>query len=904
MFELKPYQQRALDSLSEFLAETGRSGDPRGPYETIRRRDGRSAVYLPVEISGHAAMPYVCLQVPTGGGKTVLAAAAVGLATRRLLAAERSVVLWLVPSNTILDQTARALGNPQHPYRRALEVGVGPVEILTIEQALRMKPPTVDGQTVVIVATIQCFRVEDTEGRKVYDPGNGDMREHLLRAPPDRRAELEPGPDGQPANSLVNVLRLHRPIVIVDEAHNANTVLSFATLAKVAPSCILEFTATPNTRHNPGRGDYASNVLHRVSAAELKAADMIKMPIRVATRKASEGAELLIEAVALRDDLERIADAEAQETGEYLRPILLIQAPAIAETEPLRERLVADHNVPREWIAISTGTRDELEAVKDLAAPACPIRIIITVQKLSEGWDCPFAYVLCSLRSTRSATAIEQIVGRIMRLPSVRRKRREELNCAYALSVSESLPEVLGEMKAALEMNGFTAQEAALAIAPGPGPAPDLWRQPKIVPIDAAADLNQSAVEIHGPALADKVSIEPAHGRIVISKPLSEAELLSVQGCVTTQEKREALAVAAAAVAAQFATLQAAAAVPKTGSEMQIDFFVPLLSIRMEQDVLEFDETILMEHPWRLREMDAGLDQHLLSTSATKADVGHLDVGGQGQVTFEVNVTREGPDAELEDFIARLQQQVMALGGAPQVSVEDLIAWLDRSIPHQDISQEDAAIFLGKAVRGLIASRGITDCDILWRMRTRLRDAIEKRIAQHRATARKAAYQSLLLDDGALAVDPARGIDFRTARYEPGWSYEGGYVFKKHYFPPRPGELKDGTEEYHCAVFLDCLPQVKYWVRNIARRPQSSLWFQTSTDRAYPDFVCLLTDGRILAVEYKGKDRIDTADSQEKLAIGKVWESRSGGKCMYAMPSERNFQCIVDAIAKDRRPKT
>jgi type III restriction enzyme len=811
-------------------------------------------------------------------------------------------VLWLVPSNTILDQTARALGNPQHPYRRALEVGVGPVEILTIEQALRMKPPTVDGQTVVIVATIQCFRVEDTEGRKVYDPGNGDMREHLLRAPPDRRAELEPGPDGQPANSLVNVLRLHRPIVIVDEAHNANTELSFATLAKVAPSCIIEFTATPNTKHNPGRGEYASNVLHRVSAAELKAADMIKMPIRVATRKASEGEELLIEAVALRADLENIAVAEAQETGEYLRPILLIQAPAIAETEPMRERLVADHNIPRDWIAISTGSKDELAAVKDLAAPTCPIRVIITVQKLSEGWDCPFAYVLCSLRPTRSATAIEQIVGRIMRLPSVRRKRREELNCAYALSVSESLPDVLGEMRAALEMNGFSAQEAALAIEPGPGPAPDLWRQPKMVPIDAAADLNQSAVEVHGPALADKVAIEPVHGRIVISKPLTPDELSAVQGCVTTPEKREALAVAAAAVAEQFARLQAASAAPKTGSELQADFFVPLLSIRLDQDVLEFDETILMERPWRLHEMDASLDEHALAASISKADVGHLDVGNKGQVTVEVNIFREGQDAKLGDFIDRLQQQVLALGGSPQVTVEDLIVWLDRNIPHQDISQEDAAVFLGKAVRGLMTSRSITDCGTLWRMRTRLRDAIEQRIAHHRAAARKAAYQSLLLDEGPLAVDPARGIDFRTARYEPGWHYDGGYVFKKHYFPPRPGELKDGTEEYLCAVFLDCLPQVKYWIRNIARRPQSSLWFQTSTDRAYPDFVCQLIDGRILAVEYKGKDRIDTADSQEKLAIGKVWESRSGGLCMYVMPSERNFQCIVDAIANDRRP--
>jgi len=60
--------------------------------------------------------------------------------------------------------------------------------------------------------------------------------------------------------------------------------------------------------------------------------------------------------------------------------------------------------------------------LEDIASPKCAVRVIITVQKLREGWDCPFAYVLCSLRETRSATAIEQIVGRILRLPRARAK--------------------------------------------------------------------------------------------------------------------------------------------------------------------------------------------------------------------------------------------------------------------------------------------------------------------------------------------------------------------------------------------------------------------------------------------------------------------------------------------------
>jgi type III restriction enzyme len=110
---------------------------------------------------------------------------------------------------------------------------------------------------------------------------------------------------------------------------------------------------------------------------------------------------------------------------------------------------------------------DELPSAGEIKSSKEPaVRFIITVQKLREGWDCPFAYVLCSLKETRSATAIEQIAGRILRLPNAKAKQHPDLNCAYAFSVSDSLPEVLNELREALESNGFTAAEAERIIIP------------------------------------------------------------------------------------------------------------------------------------------------------------------------------------------------------------------------------------------------------------------------------------------------------------------------------------------------------------------------------------------------------------------------------------------------------
>ena len=57
--------------------------------------------------------------------------------------------------------------------------------------------------------------------------------------------------------------------------------------------------------------------------------------------------------------------------------------------------------IPAEHIAIRTADVNELKNV-DLLSPDCPVRYIITVNALKEGWDCPFAYILASLANKTS----------------------------------------------------------------------------------------------------------------------------------------------------------------------------------------------------------------------------------------------------------------------------------------------------------------------------------------------------------------------------------------------------------------------------------------------------------------------------------------------------------------------
>src|SRR5258706_4732751 len=114
--------------------------------------------------------------------------------------------------------------------------------------------------------------------------------------------------------------------------------------------------------------------------------------------------------------------------------------------------------------------------------------------------------------------------------------------------------------------------------------------------------------------------------------------------------------------------------------------------------LFEFESTFLLEHAWKLSEKDASLSERYNPLVRPAGYAGLIDVGSRGEV--QTAVVRE-PQAG--DFVAALHQQVLQLGAKTDWTMEDLIAWLDRHIKHQDIPEAESAEFLRKTVRGLMA---------------------------------------------------------------------------------------------------------------------------------------------------------------------------------------------------------
>jgi type III restriction enzyme len=884
-FQPKVYQQQVLESVEAYFRACHELPSASVAFNAVTERLwGRGLSYNP--LSGFPAdMPYFCLRLPTGGGKTWLAARCVALANQHLLRSEHGVVLWLVPSKPIRVQTLRALKDRHHPYAAALREA-GPVTVLDLEEAKSITRATLDTSTTVIVATRQAFQVEEEENRKVYE-SSGALMHHFDGLDAAQRAGLLSDGETTPY-SLANVLRLRRPFVIVDEAHNSRTELAFDTLAKFRPSGVMELTATPDTERTP------SNVLHSVSAAELKAEEMIKLPVVLETEPNWQ--QCLADAIARRNELQQLADADRRKGGGYLRPIVLIQAEArrqgveTLDTERVRRELIDNHRIPADEAVVATGEERGLEKIdadfpRGIADENCPVKFVITQKALAEGWDCPFAYVLVSMAALRSETAVEQLLGRVLRQPDARHREARALNQSYAFVVSRDFGETANALRDRLVAGaGFERKEVAEFVAAArPEQARfDLAGHPgRIIvrPVEVALAEKPDLRAVPKP-VREKVSWDDKAKKLTITTPLTEEETAELKQVVNSEPARQAIE--KAAVASRTEAIEFF----QTPAELGERFTVPQLALRVQGELTLFDDPEVLDYPWDLSLYDA---------APTAEDLAALGAAMKASEGGEIDVD-ESTGRVVSRFIPDLQRD---LGFAYRPEHWDdvkLAAWLCRNLPMDTVTHASKQAFVAGWLRKLMNQNGF-DLARANQQKFLIRNRLDLRIRELRLAAVKAAYQKTLFDEGReerVAVDDTFRFEFHPQAYSPSRDYDGRYGvfdFRKHYYS-RIGDFDSG-EEFACAVWLDQQAQkgrIKFWVRNLVRREGCSFFLQKADGQFFPDFLCQLPGGVILAVEYKGADRWLSAEDDR--LIGGLWAELSGDHCRFVMVKDKNWEMI------------
>ncbi|MDE2872851.1 MAG: DEAD/DEAH box helicase family protein [Gemmatimonadota bacterium] len=492
---LKEYQKRAVATVRTFVEQLSvwrekdadaRGIDPDFGFDWVQRAWRKMPYrrpYTPRHNGLGERLPAFCLKIPTGGGKTLLATKVIDLVNGHYRRSRRGLVLWIVPTTQIYNQTLKALKDRDHPYRQQLDLSSGQ-RTRILEKTTAFAPQDVAENLCVLLLmlpsanrqtkdTLRMFR--DSGGFDRFFPPDDDpgAHAHMLEKNPNLDTfEQTAGFWGRYIKtSLGNTVRLLRPLIILDEGHKAYSVNAKATLEGFNPCMIVELSATP------AKG---ANVLVEITGRELNDEEMIKLDLHIRNKAGADWKDTLLASIEHRATLEESAIVHEAETGTYIRPICVIQVertgrqqrrPGYVHTDDVREYLLRHPGVSPEHIAVKTSAKDELKEVDDvggLMSRDCPIRFIITKQALQEGWDCPFAYVLTILTNPMSRTGITQLVGRILRQPYASKTGVAALDESYVFCFSRRGHELLQEVRNGFGLEGLQGLEGRVFSDSGP----------------------------------------------------------------------------------------------------------------------------------------------------------------------------------------------------------------------------------------------------------------------------------------------------------------------------------------------------------------------------------------------------------------------------------------------------
>ena len=489
--ELKEYQTRALDAFERWrdalaaaqaqsatavAALQGVGADvpadvrnyPKTAWQKLAAAGEVAATagrYVDRTAAGGFPIPHICFKVPTGGGKTLLGAVALERLNR-----PAGLVLWMVPSNAIYRQTKAALWSREHPYRQMLERASGG-RVKMLEKDDPFTAGDVGNYLCVMLVSLQSanrknnrdfLRMFRDSGRypTLFPDSDDALGDGRLR---QQHCDLDPQDDNAPVkHSLFNVFKMLRPVIVLDEAHKAygqkaeNSDEFVASINRLNPSLVIELSATPSNRR--------SNLLVDISGVDLKAEEMIKLPVQVTSFTNAEWQYTLSEAHAELERLTAEAVSLQQSEGRYIRPIAVVRVERTGSdqrdgerihAEDAREYLTQNLGVAGDAVAVQSSASRELDGV-DLLSEFSPVQWIITRAALMEGWDCPFAYLLVMLDNTQARRAITQLAGRVMRQPYARRTGRAALDQCYVYCQNTGVGEAVQFVKAGLEQEGMT----------------------------------------------------------------------------------------------------------------------------------------------------------------------------------------------------------------------------------------------------------------------------------------------------------------------------------------------------------------------------------------------------------------------------------------------------------------
>lgn len=862
--ELKNYQLQVIRDLERFLELLIEKQSISSAYTTLWNEKGVNVGIdgMPPYNSELAGVPQVCFKVPTGGGKTFLAANSIKPIFDSMPHIHPKAVVWLVPSDAILTQTYRTLTDKNHDYRKKIDVDFGnKVEIYSKQQLLNgqnFNPTSVSDNLSIFVLSYDSFRTSKKDGRKAYQE-NGSLLP-FVRFKQDSASMLEDTDE----TALIQVIRKLNPVVIVDESHHATSKLSKEMLQNFNPSFVLDLTATPKN---------GSNIISFVDARQLKAENMVKLPVIVYNRKSQE--DVFVSAISLRRKLENEAVEEQKNGGRYIRPIVLFQAqPRNNDDSTTYDKIkhtLIDMGIPESEIAIKTADSDELKNI-DLSSHDCSIRYIITVNALKEGWDCPFAYILATVANRTSSIDVEQILGRILRLPNTRKNEREVLNLSYVITSSNAFYATLDKVVAGLNAAGFTSKDYRID---------DYVEQDTEFPVEQAGNI-QTELKLDNDVTddtnnvsdeIDSLNVDFVREQIspfVNNENMESQSQSKVNDAVTDmldhaktqnelywqdfEETEEYLPVP-----------------PEVGNKMKHYKVNQLYAseagqIEIPQFMIETGRSLFSEHEhqvltkenlyvgFSLLDKDTVIDFDSIDSEIARIDIDDSDALPKAWKLqgFDSQNVKQWFDEQPSDRKMRLCKDMIIkkLSKNNAINDRDLEVYVDRII--QNLTEDQ--------LTDMEQTPGIYVLKINKKVNLLLNEY-----------AKKMFYE--WVEQDKISCQPSYKLPKEISPTETIASIPKSLYNEEEKF--------DTEYERKVVMELSSLNNIKWWHRNMARKGFAI----NGAVNAYPDLMVRTESGKLLLIETKG-DQLENSESREKAETGAKWAEMAGRMYKYYMVFE------------------
>lgn len=854
--ELKKFQIKVLQDLNRYCELLNETNSVVSAYSNFWLEKNIVVGFggLPAYNNTIYNTPHVCFKVPTGGGKTFLAVSSLRILFNNFPTKKAKVVVWLAPSEAILTQTLENLSNPNHPYRQKIEADFnGRVQVYSKQQALdgqQFNITTVNEQLSIIVMSFDSLRIRNKDGRKVYQE-NGNLQSFLSYNPtPETKVE------NIDDTALIQVLNQLSPVIIVDESHHTSGELSIEMLRNLNPSFILDLTATP--RKN-------SNIISYVDAAQLKAENMVKLPVIVYNRPSQD--EVIADAISLRDRLDDLAQTNS---NNYIRPIVLFQAqPKQGENketfEKLKERLV-NLGIPEEEIAIKTAEINEIKNI-DLLSRDCKIKYIITINALKEGWDCPYAYILATLANKTSTVDVEQILGRVLRLPYTQQNNSKFLNLSYVLTCSNDFNTTIQKVVAGLNNAGFSEHDYRIAN----NELPSIQSQQHTTQtslINEDEECLQFDTSLVKSIIEERKNINNGIDNTISSMLVSAEE--------KSNNYDDAIKLTINNV---FEDLPMEVKSKVQTYPMYENFKDEAMKLKLPQFFIKPKENLFTLANQDYRELltrDVLLDGFTLKDKSTEID---FSLATEGVVEVDVN-KNESPKYRRLNETENAYFKEMFKSLPPESRVKNCKYLIKQQLEKFNyIASNDLSLYIDRIVDNM-------DSDTLL--------ALQKNVY---GFTNKIKYKIVSLQEEYQKSQFKTWLELGKIECLPSFN------FKQEIIPVKPFNLlskslyvtEESMNDFELKVIekVSSLPNVKWWHRNMDRIE----FYINGFINHYPDFIVYTNSGKIVLIETKGLYLASNDDSKDKAELGKIWQAQAGNNYRYYMVSSENIPNNPDAIS-------